>query len=64
MRKLQQYVKEVIQELKRVTWPTWEELKGSTLVVIIFSIIMGCYIAGLDFGLSWVIDKLLSNGGI
>ena len=63
MRKIQQYVKEVIQELKLVTWPTWEELKGSTLVVIIFSVIMGCYIAGLDFGLSWVIDKLLSNGG-
>ncbi|MBO5949675.1 MAG: preprotein translocase subunit SecE [Fibrobacteraceae bacterium] len=63
MRKLQQYIKEVVQELKKVTWPTWEELKGSTLVVIIFSIIMGCYIAGLDFGLSWIIDKLLSGGG-
>lgn len=63
MRKLQQYIKEVVQELKKVTWPTWEELKGSTLVVIIFSIIMGCYIAGLDFGLSWIIDQLLSSGG-
>ena len=63
MRKLQQYIKEVVQELKKVTWPTCEELKGSTLVVIIFSIIMGCYIAGLDFGLSWIIDKLLSGGG-
>ena len=63
MRKLQQYIKEVVQELKKVTWPTWEELKGSTLVVIIFSIIMGCYIAGLDFGLSWIIDQLLSGGG-
>ena len=63
MRKLQQYIKEVVQELKKVTWPTWEELKGSTLVVIIFSIIMGCYIAGLDFGHSWIIDQLLSGGG-
>ena len=48
MRKIQQYVKESIQELKKVTWPTWEELKGSTLVVMLFSVIMGCYIAGLD----------------
>lgn len=63
MRKIQQYIKEVIQEMKKVTWPTWEELKGSTLVVVIFSFIMGCYIAVLDFGLSWIIDKFLTNGG-
>ncbi len=63
MHKIQQYIKEVIQELEKVTWPTWEELKGSTLVVIIFSIFMGCYIAGLDFGLSFVLEKFLTNGG-
>ena len=62
MRKIKQYITEVIEELKKVTWPTWEELKGSTLVVIIFSVIMGLYIAGLDFGLSWIIDKFLTGG--
>lgn len=60
--KIQQYIKEVIQEMKKVTWPTWEELKGSTLVVILFSIIMGFYIAGLDFGLSWIVEKFLGRG--
>ena len=55
-------MKESIQELKKVTWPTWEELKGSTLVVMLFSVIMGCYIAGLDVGLSWVIDKIMGRG--
>ena len=62
MRKIKQYVKECIQELKLVTWPTWEELKGSTLVVILFSVIMGLYIAGLDVGLSWVVDKIMGRG--
>ena len=62
MRKIQQYVKESIQELQKVTWPTWEELKGSTLVVMLFSVIMGCSIAGLDVGLSWVIDKIMGRG--
>lgn len=62
MRKIKQYVKESIQELKQVTWPTWEELKGSTLVVILFSIIMGLYIAGLDVGLSWVVEKIMGRG--
>ena len=62
MRKIQQYVKESIQELKQVTWPTWEELKGSTLVVMIFSVIMGLYIAGLDVVFSMIVDKIMGRG--
>ncbi|WP_298768523.1 preprotein translocase subunit SecE [uncultured Fibrobacter sp.] len=62
MRKIQQYVRESIEELKKVTWPTWEELKGSTLVVMLFSVIMGLYIAGLDVGLSWIVDKIMGRG--
>ncbi len=62
MQKIQQYIKEVIQEMKKVTWPTLEELKGSTLVVVIFSVIMGVYIAGIDLGLSFLVDKLLGRG--
>ena len=62
MRKIQQYVKESIEELKKVTWPTWEELKGSTLVVMLFSVIMGLYTAGLDVGFSWIIDKIMGRG--
>lgn len=62
MRKIQQYVSESIQELKQVTWPTWEELKGSTLVVMLFSFIMGCYIAGLDVGLSLIVNQIMGRG--
>lgn len=62
MQKIQQYIKEVIQEMKKVTWPTLDELKGSTLVVVIFSVIMGLYIAAIDMGLSFVVDKLLGRG--
>ena len=61
MRKIQQYVKESIQELKKVTWPTWEELKGSTLVVMLFSVIMGLYIAGLDFVFSFVVNQIMGR---
>ena len=61
MRKIQQDVKESIQELKKVTWPTWEELKGSTLVVMIFSVIMGLYIAGLDFVFSFVVNQIMGR---
>ena len=59
MQSFQRYIRDVVAELKKVTWPTWEELKGSTMVVIFFSIIMGFYIAIIDFGLSKLVSTFL-----
>ncbi len=59
MRKFQNYIKDVIQEMKKVTWPSQEELKGSTMVVIIFAIVMGIFIAGVDFGFSMLVNLFL-----
>jgi preprotein translocase subunit SecE len=61
MHKFQQYIKDVIQEMKKVTWPTREELKGSTVVVIFFSIIMGCFVASMDFLLSQIVAIFLKG---
>ena len=52
MKKLQEYLKEVIQELRKVSWPGKEELKGSTTVVIFFSVVMAVFVWGVDFLLS------------
>jgi preprotein translocase subunit SecE len=59
MQSFQRYVRDVIAELKKVTWPTWEELKGSTMVVIFFSVVMGFYIAVVDFSLSKIVKTFL-----
>jgi len=59
MQSFQRYIRDVIAELKKVTWPRWEELKGSTMVVIFFSIIMGLYIWIIDMGLSKLVEKFL-----
>lgn len=59
MHKFQQYIKDVIQEMKKVTWPSQDELKGSTMVVIVFAIIMGCFVAGVDLGLSMLFSLFL-----
>lgn len=58
MRKFQQYLKEVVEQLKKVTWPTWEELKGSTVVVIVFSVIMALYLFGIDTTLTWILTQI------
>jgi preprotein translocase subunit SecE len=43
-----QFLKEVIAELKRVTWPTRDETVKLTFVVIAISVMVGAFIGGLD----------------
>ncbi len=43
------FVKEVVTELKKVTWPTRQETIKLTAVVIAISVIVGAFIGGLDY---------------
>ncbi len=42
------FLREVVAELKKVTWPTREETVKLTIIVIIISILVGAFIGGLD----------------
>lgn len=42
------YVKESKAELDKVVWPTPKETLRLTLVVLMVSVIVGAYVAGLD----------------
>lgn len=46
-----QFVKEVVAELKKVTWPTRQETVKLTAVVIAISLIVGVFIGFLDISL-------------
>lgn len=46
-----QFIREVMQELKKVTWPTRQETIKLTGVVIIISLFVAFFIGGLDAGL-------------
>jgi preprotein translocase subunit SecE len=35
------YIQQTREELRKCTWPTWEELKGSTIIVAISIAILG-----------------------
>ena len=43
------FLRQVIFELKKVVWPTREQLITYTAVVIVFVTVMGLIIAALDF---------------
>jgi preprotein translocase subunit SecE len=49
IRRLSLYVQETSEELKKCSWPTWQELKGSTVLMAISIALLGAFTFGLDF---------------
>ena len=45
------YWKQTTEELKKCSWPTFDELKGSTVVVMVSILLLGLF--------TFVVDKVL-----
>lgn len=48
VKRLSNYIQQTREELRKCSWPTWAELKGSTVVVTISIIILGGFTVGVD----------------
>ncbi len=46
---------EMVDELKKASWPTWTELRDSTVVVIVACVILGVFTSITDFSLTQVV---------
>lgn len=46
--RLRNYCEETREELRKCTWPTWNELKGSTVVVMISILLLGGFTMVVD----------------
>ena len=53
------FVQDIINELKKVTWPTREETVRLTVIVIVVSVAIGLFLGGADIGFNWIVDKTL-----
>ena len=51
LKRLSAYIDETKEELKKCTWPTWTELKESTVIVMISIALIG--------GFTFIVDKIL-----
>ena len=57
MRKFINYLKESYQELtKKVTWPTWEKLQNSALLVLVTTLILAVVIFLIDFAFQHLME--------
>jgi len=55
------FLKEVRDELKKVVWPTKEEIIRLTGVVIIVSVAVGIFLGGTDFILTKLVGLLITR---
>jgi preprotein translocase subunit SecE len=46
--KLTTYIQQTKEELRKCTWPTWDELKGSTVLVAISILLLGIFTVIVD----------------
>lgn len=54
------FVGELSDELKKASWPTREELRDSTIVVIVACALLGIFTSISDFALYQVVDLFTS----
>jgi len=47
---------EIVDELKKATWPTMPELRDSTVIVVAASLILGVFTSISDFSLIQFVD--------
>ncbi len=48
------FLRDVQGEIRKVTWPTWDELKKATTVIVLFVILLGLVIGLMDSILQFV----------
>ena len=59
MNKLTTYIKESIEEMKKVTWPTKKETYHYTVIIIGISLAMAMFLGLLDYGFSEGLKAML-----
>jgi preprotein translocase subunit SecE len=58
-----QFVREVRQELSKVTWPTRKELVVTTASVFAMAIAAALFFFAVDQIIAWVVQLVLGIGG-
>ena len=59
-KRIKNYLNEVRGELKKVTWPTRNDMYKTTIAVIVSSIIFGIYLQVVDLSFSAIIQKIIN----
>jgi preprotein translocase subunit SecE len=57
--RIRRFLDEAWSELKKVSWPTREQVRNLTVLVFVVSFAVGLYITVLDFAFAQVVARLV-----
>ena len=63
MSRIRRFVNEAWSELKKVSWPTREQVRNLTVLVFAVSFVVGLYITVLDVVFQGLIGFLVESAG-
>ena len=61
MTRIRRYFDEVWSELRKVSWPTREQVRNLTVLVFVVSFVVGTYITVLDSAFTQVVKVLVGE---
>lgn len=53
------WARDIIGELRKVTWPSRSEVYHLTFVVVVVSIFFGVVLGGADLSFSWIVERTI-----
>lgn len=56
---IQRYFRETSGELRKVSWPTWPEARRLTVLVLVVMVVVGLFLAGVDFLAGELMDLII-----
>ena len=59
LRRVQEFFREVMAELKKVNWPGRSAIINSTAVVLVVTVVIAFFLAAVDVGLARVVGLVL-----
>ena len=54
------FLSEVVEQVKKVTWPDRAQLQNSTGIIVVFMLAMALVIFGIDFGVRNILEAIQS----
>jgi preprotein translocase subunit SecE len=59
LRRAREFVREVLAEFRKVTWPSRQELINSTVVVIVVTVVVALFLGSVDIVLAKIVEAIL-----
>ncbi len=56
-----QFVRQVKQEISKITWPTRSETMQGTIVVIVVSLLLAVFLVSVDSVLAWIMRMIIGG---